>query len=54
MADVRIPETPEVEPLDESEPFGSWLAAVSRPGVDLTEILDLLLSAPLRTAFGWL
>jgi len=39
----------DVETPDAAEPLGSWLVAVSRPGVDLTETLELLRSAPLRT-----
>jgi plasmid stability protein len=38
----------EPESPDAAEPFGSWLVKISRPGVDLTETLDLLRSAPLR------
>ena len=38
----------EPESPDTAEPFGSWLVKISRPGVDLTETLDLLRSAPLR------
>jgi len=38
----------EAETPDAAEPFGEWLVAISRPGVDLTESLDLLRSAPLR------
>ncbi len=35
---------------DEVEPFGDWLVAISRPGVDLDEALELLRSAPVRPA----
>jgi plasmid stability protein len=28
--------------------FGTWLAAISRPGADLSNVLDELRSAPLR------
>jgi hypothetical protein len=28
--------------------FGTWLASISRPGGDLSEVLDKLRSAPLR------
>jgi plasmid stability protein len=38
----------ETESPDTTEPFGSWLVKISRPGADLTETLDLLRSAPLR------
>jgi len=38
----------EAETPDAAEPFGDWLVAISRPGVDLTETLELLRSAPLR------
>ena len=38
----------DIESPDADQPFGAWLVAVSRPGVDLTEELDLLRSAPLR------
>jgi plasmid stability protein len=38
----------EIESPDAAEPFGSWLVAISRPGVDLTETLELLRSSPLR------
>lgn len=40
----------EAESPDDTEPFGDWLVAVSRPGVDLDEALELLRSAPIRTA----
>ena len=36
------------ETPDESEPFGSWLVSVSRPGADLDEALTLLRSAPVK------
>jgi len=35
---------------DDAQPFGSWLVAISRPGVDLDEALDQLRSAPIRSA----
>jgi plasmid stability protein len=35
---------------DEMEPFGSWLVAISRPGVDLDEALEALRLAPPRPA----
>jgi plasmid stability protein len=38
----------EAESPDDAEPFGAWLVSISRPGVDLTETLELLRSAPLR------
>ena len=28
--------------------FGTWLASISRPGADLSKVLDELRSAPLR------
>jgi plasmid stability protein len=40
----------EAESPDDAEPFGSWLVAISRPGVDLDEALDQLRSAPIRPA----
>lgn len=36
------------ETPDESEPFGSWLVRVSRPGADLDDALALLRSAPVK------
>jgi plasmid stability protein len=35
---------------DDAEPFGTWLVAISRPGIDLDEVLDQLRSAPMRPA----
>jgi plasmid stability protein len=35
---------------DETEPFGSWLVSISRPGVELDEVLETLRSTPLRPA----
>ena len=35
---------------DDAEPFGDWLVAVSRPGVDLDGALSLLRSASARSA----
>lgn len=40
----------EVECPDDAAPFGDWLVAVSRPGLDLDEALQLLRSAPVRPA----
>jgi plasmid stability protein len=40
----------EAESPDDAAPFGDWLVAISRPGVDLDEALALLRSAPVRTA----
>jgi plasmid stability protein len=40
----------EAQTPDETEPFGSWLVAISRPGVDFDEALDLLRSARVRPA----
>ncbi len=38
------------ESPDDTEPFGSWLMAISRPGVDLDEALAAIRSAPARPA----
>lgn len=38
----------EAETPDDNQPFGDWVVSITRPGVDLTETLDLLRSAPLR------
>jgi len=38
----------EAESPDDAEPFGSWLYAISRPGADLDEALEMLRSAPIR------
>lgn len=35
---------------DDTEPFGDWLVAISRPGVDLNEALEVLRSTPIRPA----
>ena len=35
---------------DDTEPFGSWLVSISRPGVELDESLETLRSAPMRPA----
>jgi len=36
---------------DDTEPFGSWLVAVSRPGVaELDDALQILRSGPVRAA----
>lgn len=40
----------EAESPDDAEPFGDWLVAISRPGFDLDDALDLLRSAPARSA----
>jgi plasmid stability protein len=40
----------EAESPDDTEPFGDWLMAISRPGFDLDDALDLIRSAPVRTA----
>ena len=40
----------EAESPDDAEPFGDWLMAISRPGFDLDDALDLIRSAPIRTA----
>ncbi|WP_315762703.1 MULTISPECIES: FitA-like ribbon-helix-helix domain-containing protein [unclassified Bradyrhizobium] len=38
----------EAESPDDAEPFGKWLFAISRPGVDLDEALETIRSAPVR------
>lgn len=38
----------EAESPDDAAPFGDWLVAISRPGLDLDEALELLRSAPVR------
>ena len=40
----------EAETPDDTEPFGSWLVSITRPGVDLDESLDVIRSAPIRPA----
>jgi len=35
---------------DDVEPFGDWLVAISRPGVDFDDALKLLRSGPIRPA----
>jgi plasmid stability protein len=35
---------------DETDPFGSWLVSISRPGIELDEALEALRSSPLRPA----
>lgn len=40
----------EAQSPDDAEPFGDWLVAISRPGVDFDDVLDLLRSAPVRSA----
>ena len=42
----------EAESPDDAEPFGTWLVSISRPGVDLDEVLETLRSAKLRNPFG--
>ena len=39
----------EAEMPDDSEPFGSWLVSITRPGVDLDKALHAIRSAPVRT-----
>ncbi|WP_316174234.1 FitA-like ribbon-helix-helix domain-containing protein [Bradyrhizobium sp. SZCCHNRI1073] len=39
----------EAESPDDIAPFGSWLFAITRPGVDLDEELRLLRAAPIRS-----
>ncbi len=40
----------EAETPDDTEPFGSWLVSITRPGIELDEALDVLRSAPIRPA----
>jgi len=40
----------EAETPDDIEPFGSWLVSITRPGVDLDDALDVMRSAPVRSA----
>jgi hypothetical protein len=40
----------EAETPDDTEPFGSWLVSITRPGVDLDDALDVMRSAPVRPA----
>lgn len=40
----------EAESPDDAQPFGDWLVAISRPGFDLDEPLELLRSATVRAA----
>jgi plasmid stability protein len=40
----------EAETPDETEPFGSWLVAITRPGADLDDMLQIVRSAPVRPA----
>jgi hypothetical protein len=40
----------EAETPDDTEPFGSWLVSITRPGIDLDEALNVLRSAPVRPA----
>lgn len=40
----------EAESPDDAEPFGDWLVAISRPGINLDQMLGLLRSAPVRPA----
>jgi plasmid stability protein len=39
----------EAESPDDAEPFGDWLVAISRPGIDLDQALEVLRSAPVRS-----
>jgi hypothetical protein len=38
----------EADAPDDTEPFGSWLVSITRPGIDLDEALGVLRSAPIR------
>lgn len=40
----------ETESPDDAQPFGDWLVAISRPGLDLDDAFDALRSAPVRSA----
>jgi antitoxin FitA len=40
----------DAETPDDTEPFGSWLVSITRPGVDLGDVLDVMRSAPVRPA----
>ncbi len=40
----------DAETPDDTQPFGSWLVSISRPGVELEDVLDLLHRAPVRPA----
>jgi plasmid stability protein len=40
----------EADAPDDTVPFGTWLVAISRPGVDLDDALVALRAAPLRPA----
>jgi len=40
----------EAETPDDTEPFGSWLVSITRPGVDLDEALQTIRSAQVRPA----
>ncbi len=53
--DLEIPSRaadrpPLMELSDDAEPFGDWLVAISRPGFDLDDALDLIRSSPVRSA----
>jgi plasmid stability protein len=40
----------EAESPDETEPFGSWLVSISRPGIEFDETLGILRQARPRPA----
>jgi plasmid stability protein len=40
----------EAETPDDTEPFGSWLVSITRPGVDLDDALEVLRSARVHPA----
>lgn len=40
----------EAETPDDTEPFGSWLVSITRPGIELDEVLDAIRSGPVRPA----
>jgi plasmid stability protein len=40
----------EAESPDDIEPFGDWLVAITRPGVEIDEALEFLRSAPIGAA----
>ena len=40
----------EAEAPDDTEPFGSWLVSITRPGIDFDKVLDVVRSARVRTS----
>ncbi len=39
----------EEQPQQDKVGFGTWLASISRPGTDISNVIDKLRSAPLRS-----